>query len=50
MTEAKHTHVEMIPIDRIVVLNPRARNRRKFLEVVESIKTVGLKRRSASTP
>lgn len=44
MTEAKHTHVEMIPIDRIVVLNPRARNRRKFLEVVESIKTVGLKR------
>lgn len=44
MTEAKHTRVEMIPIDRIVVLNPRVRNRRKFLEVVESIKTVGLKR------
>jgi ParB family chromosome partitioning protein len=34
----------MIPIDRIVVLNPRVRNRRKFLEVVESIRSVGLKR------
>lgn len=44
MTEAKHTRVEIIPIDRIVVLNPRVRNRRKFLEVVESIRTVGLKR------
>lgn len=44
MTEAKHTRVEMIPIDRIIILNPRVRNRRKFLEVVESIKTVGLKR------
>lgn len=44
MIEAKHTRVEMIPIDRIIILNPRVRNRRKFLEVVESIKTVGLKR------
>lgn len=44
MTETKHTRVEMIPIDRITILNPRVRNRRKFLEVVESIKTVGLKR------
>lgn len=44
MTEARHTRVEMIPIERIVILNPRFRNRRKFLEVVESIKTVGLKR------
>lgn len=44
MTEAKQTRVEMIPIDRIIILNPRVRNRRKFLEVVESIMTVGLKR------
>lgn len=44
MTEAQHTRVEMIPIDRIVILNPRVRNRRKFMEVVESIRTVGLKR------
>lgn len=44
MTEAKQTRVEMIPIDRIIILNPRVRNRRKFMEVVESIRTVGLKR------
>lgn len=44
MTESKHTRVEMIPIDRIIILNPRVRNRRKFMEVVESIRTVGLKR------
>ena len=44
MTEARNTRVEMIPIDRIVILNPRVRNRRKFMEVVESIRTIGLKR------
>jgi ParB family chromosome partitioning protein len=44
MTEMTNTRVQMIPIDRIVVLNPRVRNRRKFMEVVESIRTVGLKR------
>ena len=44
MTQAKNTCVQMIPIDRIVVLNPRVRNRRKFMDVVESIRTVGLKR------
>ncbi|SEG81365.1 ParB/RepB/Spo0J family partition protein [Bosea lathyri] len=44
MTEAKHTRVEMVPIDRILILNPRVRNRRKFLEVIESIKILGLKR------
>lgn len=44
MTQATNTCVQMIPIDRIVVLNPRVRNRRKFMDVVESIRTVGLKR------
>lgn len=44
MTQATTTRVQMIPIDRIVILNPRVRNRRKFMEVVESIRTVGLKR------
>lgn len=44
MTQATNTRVQMIPIDRIVILNPRVRNRRKFMEVVESIRTVGLKR------
>lgn len=36
--------VEMIPIDRITVLNPRVRNRRVFDEIVTNIAEVGLKR------
>ena len=35
--------IEMIPVDRIIVLNPRLRDRKKFLEIVDSIKKVGLK-------
>ena len=35
--------VVMIPVDRITVLNPRVRDRKKFLEIVDSIKRVGLK-------
>ncbi|GGC95023.1 plasmid partitioning protein RepB C-terminal domain-containing protein [Chelatococcus reniformis] len=41
MTNAR---VQMIPIDRIVLLNARVRNRRKFIEVLDSIENVGLKR------
>lgn len=36
--------IASIPIDSIEVLNPRARNRRVFDELVESIRAVGLKR------
>jgi ParB family chromosome partitioning protein len=36
--------VEMIPIDRISIINPRERNRRIFSEIVESIAQLGLKR------
>lgn len=36
--------VEMIPIDRITVVNPRVRNQRVFSEIVENIAQVGLKR------
>lgn len=36
--------VEMIPIERITVLNPRVRNQRVFSEIVENIAKVGLKR------
>ena len=35
--------IEMIPIDRIRILNPRVRDRNKFLEIVDSIRKVGLK-------
>ena len=35
--------IEFIPVDRIKVLNPRERDRKKFLKIVDSIKKVGLK-------
>jgi ParB family chromosome partitioning protein len=38
------TTVEMIPIDQITVLNPRARNRSVFNEITTNIAKVGLKR------
>lgn len=37
-------HIEMIPIARINVLNPRARNKKVHREIVSNIETVGLKR------
>ena len=36
--------VELIPVDAIDVINPRARSRRVFQEIVDSIAAVGLKR------
>ena len=36
--------VELIPIDRIKVLNPRERNQRNFKEIVDNIAKVGLKK------
>ena len=35
--------VEMIPVDRIDVPNPRARDKKQFQEIVDSIAKVGLK-------
>ena len=35
--------VELIPVDRITVINPRKRNKHKFREIVDSIARVGLK-------
>ena len=36
--------VKMIPIDRIRILNPRHRDRKKFEVIVQSIKNLGLKK------
>jgi ParB family chromosome partitioning protein len=36
--------IEQIPVDQILVVNPRSRNRVKWLAIVASIKAVGLKR------
>ncbi|ABD24974.1 ParB family protein [Novosphingobium aromaticivorans DSM 12444] len=37
-------NIEMIPISRITVLNPRARNKRQHREIVNNIEKIGLKR------
>lgn len=50
-SKAKGTkRVKNIPIDQIRILNPRARNRRNFQEIVQSIANVGLKRPITVSP
>lgn len=44
MPEAHPQQIEMIPISRITVLNPRARNKRQHREIVNNIEAIGLKR------
>lgn len=44
MPVAANAKVELIPIDAIDVINPRARSRKVFQEIVDSIAAVGLKR------
>lgn len=45
MTVPSHPQaIQLIPIARIHVLNPRARSRRQHREIVENIETIGLKR------
>lgn len=44
MTALPAQRIEWIPIDRITVINPRARDKRVFKEIVENIARIGLKR------
>ncbi|MGO4622256.1 ParB/RepB/Spo0J family partition protein [Ensifer sp. 2YAB10] len=36
--------IDMIPIDRVVVVNPRIRNKKQFKEIIANIGQIGLKR------
>src|SRR5215204_3377393 len=36
--------VQLIPVDRITVINPRVRNKKVFSEIIENIAELGLKR------
>lgn len=44
MEQAQPQQVEMIPVSRITVINPRARNKRQHREIVNNIEAIGLKR------
>lgn len=46
----EHQSIEYIPIDKIVILNPRDRNKDAFQEIVKSIELVGLKKPISVTP
>ena len=41
MPKARPSQIEMIPISRITVLNPRARNKRQHREIVNNIEAIG---------
>ena len=42
--DQKLEKIELIPIDRITVINPRVRNRKSFKDIVENIDAIGLKK------
>lgn len=44
MVTPRAQHIELVPISRIRVLNPRARNKRQHREIVDNIQAIGLKR------
>jgi len=44
MKTPNEQEVQMIPVDKIRVINPRARDRKKYEQIIESIALVGLKK------
>lgn len=50
MNERRDSKVRMIPIDHIIVLNPRERAQRKFKQIVDNIAALGLKKPVTVTP
>lgn len=50
MTKHRPGTIQMIPVERVDVLNPRERNDKVFGEIVGNIKTIGLKKPITVTP
>ena len=44
MPVVRPQQIEMIPVSKITVLNPRSRNKRQHREIVNNIESIGLKR------
>lgn len=50
MNDRRDSEIHMVPLDRITVVNPRERGKRKFKQIVENIATLGLKKPITVTP
>ena len=50
MSIRQPSKIQMIPVEKVEVLNPRERNGRVFEEIVGNIKTIGLKKPITVTP
>jgi ParB family chromosome partitioning protein len=50
MNAIDESRVRMIPVDRIRIVNPRVREKKKFEKIVESIAALGLKKPITVTP
>jgi ParB family transcriptional regulator, chromosome partitioning protein len=50
MSKQRPGKIQMIPVEKVEVLNPRERNGRVFEEIVGNIKTIGLKKPITVTP
>ena len=44
MNNREEATIQMVPIEKIKVLNPRVRNKHKFQQIVSNISNLGLKR------
>lgn len=44
MSASEDSRVRMIPVDRVRVVNPRVRDKKKFDQIVENISAIGLKK------
>jgi ParB family chromosome partitioning protein len=50
MKGQRDSQIHMIPLDRITVVNPRERGKRKFKQIVDNIASLGLKKPITVTP
>lgn len=50
MTEHREHEIRMIPLDRITIVNPRGRGKKKFKQIVNNIAKLGLKKPVTVTP
>jgi len=50
MKTRRDSEIHMIPLERITVLNPRERGKRKFKQIVDNIANLGLKKPITVTP